>query len=916
MKSIRLLLVTLVFFTACDTANMPPPPPGSRTVPTPRDLEFAGATVSPVIVVPPVMTCGISVTVRGFIPGALIRIFQDGAKIGEAMGIDPEGQTFSVLPNSLQKDKMITATQEFDKKQSLPSAAEQVKDHTEIFPDGLPQPEFPILDLYNCGIATVNDHLPAGGELRVFSRDPAPGAVKTLVGNVKGVSTVQSVGIGPAFITGRIITAESQICTDISPVSEEQTVQAAPTSLPKPEVADIYDNGLMMVIHQLINGANVTIKRAGSILGGGGAPGPNVHFPLNATVFENDKLEIVQELCGVNSEITTVVVKPCSTLPAPQMLAPRPGDIIIYLTGVEPGTTVWIFAGGKPIGHGGGSAIVLDRPLLKGETLLCVQGQGTCVSATAGALEVGNGLNDPLRPGVCSVNKFEYGGPDDVVKLSTDISSFFNTPDEAVAGSINMNALPLHGVVRFPSGPGPFPLVLIVHGNHDPREKSFPGYDYLLDQLASHCIIAVSVEEDFLNGWVNGEIDARAIVLLRHLQLWRTFSRTPGNQFYGKVDMGNIGLAGHSRGGEAICAAALFNKTLHTAKDAAFNFNFGIKGLYAIAPVDGGVETGPITLQKVDYYVMHGSHDGDVSDFQGHQMFDRALPVNVPTTNFKGLLWVYGANHAQWNTVWSGAGDPNPVNPTSGLISANDERTIGQSYLTAFFLASLKGWTSYRYFLNGEVTFPSLPATIKRVTEYQDPKRIFLDHYEEDNDLSSGSFPAVANKQTGSLKPYEQRFFQLIGPPFFMLGETNGLIAGWQNTENGEIHIVLPSAIRSSIKDFEFLAFHAGQNFETNPVLNNPALDKDMSVQLVVNNTPGPQLKISDYAKLPYPAITSGGTENRGVPKTIKQTIRIPWKDLLGNIPKERAKEVNEIVLKFNRANSGLMAIDEIQLTN
>ena len=45
--------------------------------------------------------------------------------------------------------------------------------------------------------------------------------------------------------------------------------------------------------------------------------------------------------------------------------------------------------------------------------------------------------------------------------------------------------LPLNARVWYPEGAGPFPLVLIVHGNHDMKDFSDPGYAYLGELLAS-----------------------------------------------------------------------------------------------------------------------------------------------------------------------------------------------------------------------------------------------------------------------------------------------------------------------------------------------------------------------------------------------------------------------------------------------
>ena len=41
------------------------------------------------------------------------------------------------------------------------------------------------------------------------------------------------------------------------------------------------------------------------------------------------------------------------------------------------------------------------------------------------------------------------------------------------------NSLPLNARVWFPQDEGLFPLVLIVHGNHEMIEFSDPGYAYL-----------------------------------------------------------------------------------------------------------------------------------------------------------------------------------------------------------------------------------------------------------------------------------------------------------------------------------------------------------------------------------------------------------------------------------------------------
>src|SRR3981081_3898518 len=66
-------------------------------------------------------------------------------------------------------------------------------------------------------------------------------------------------------------------------------------------------------------------------------------------------------------------------------------------------------------------------------------------------------LKDPALPGHHAVASSEYkpdpANPGD--PLGTDVSSYFNSPDFRV--TYNMNHVPLHGIVRYPGGHGPFP---------------------------------------------------------------------------------------------------------------------------------------------------------------------------------------------------------------------------------------------------------------------------------------------------------------------------------------------------------------------------------------------------------------------------------------------------------------------------
>ncbi len=226
--------------------------------------------------------------------------------------------------------------------------------------------------------------------------------------------------------------------------------------------------------------------------------------------------------------------------------------------------------------------------------------------------------------------------------------------------------LPRQGRVWFPDGDGPFPLVLMVHGNHDMEDFSDPGYAYLGELFASRGIIAVSVDENFLNssnadllggfkGGLKKENDARGWMLLEHLRLWRQWNQDPASRFHGKVDLDRIALIGHSRGGEAVAIAALFNRLPFYPDDGrvAFDYGFNLRGVIAIAPSDEQYEprSVPTKFDDVSYLVIQGSNDGDVQSYMGSAQYSR-VGFDKCDRCFKAGFYLLDANHGQFNTAW------------------------------------------------------------------------------------------------------------------------------------------------------------------------------------------------------------------------------------------------------------------------
>ena len=181
----------------------------------------------------------------------------------------------------------------------------------------------------------------------------------------------------------------------------------------------------------------------------------------------------------------------------------------------------------------------------------------------------------PALPGPYRVSRLYYGSGTDRRRpeYRDSVSIVTETVDAsklvALGGSASERnsywgftpkEFPINGRAWYPEGAGPFPLVLIVHGNHDMRDFSDPGYGYLGELLASRGYVFASVDMNFINGGIRNENDGRGWFLLKHIDAFKEFAADESTPFHGKIDFDRIALIGHSRGGEAVGHAAAFNR--------------------------------------------------------------------------------------------------------------------------------------------------------------------------------------------------------------------------------------------------------------------------------------------------------------------------------------------------------------------
>jgi dienelactone hydrolase len=411
---------------------------------------------------------------------------------------------------------------------------------------------------------------------------------------------------------------------------------------------------------------------------------------------------------------------------------------------------------------------------------------------------------NPGERGSFAVKRLYYGNGKDkrrpefrdsvAYRTATVDASPFTRMEPAAAKSrkkywgFDASAFPLNARVWYPDGPGPFPLVLVVHGNHSMTEFSDPGYAWLGELLASRGFILASIDENFLNGGIRDENDARGWMLLKHLEVFRALNDSAGKPLAGRIDMNRIALMGHSRGGEAVAVAGAFNRLPAYPDDATrrFNFGFNIQALVAIAPVDGQYKPAeqPTPLSDYNYLVIHGSHDGDVSSFNGLVQYNR-VRYTKPSDQFKSAIWMYRANHGQWNTVWNNKDNGDFTARSThldALIPGEQQRQFGRVVISGFLEATLHGKQEYRaIFQDHRSAGDWLPPTMY-LTRYGDARTQLLATFDDDVDVSTGSLPGV-RLSADSLSTWKENDVLSRSRQTF---RSNVATVGWNNTPVGK----------------------------------------------------------------------------------------------------------------------------------
>ena len=272
---------------------------------------------------------------------------------------------------------------------------------------------------------------------------------------------------------------------------------------------------------------------------------------------------------------------------------------------------------------------------------------------------------------------------------------------------------------------------------------------------------------------------------------------------------------------------------------------------------------------------------------------DLANPT-VSDGKLKSLLWVYGANHNQFNSVWASETPPAMTMPRLG------QEQVAKVHLGALAQALLLNRSGYREVLRDHsVAVDWVPAGADVVSQYQDPRRFFIQHHQEGLGPPQISSPAQGTVALDTLVAARQAK-DLIGA--FAPTNVITLRLEWSNPRARCLLRVDPATVPA--ERYKALVLRVGQAIEAKNAANR---DQDFIIE-VSSGSRTAAIPASSVHRLLYPDVVFGAG------KIVMQTLRIPVKRLtkMGL----HLSDLRALSLVFNQRQSGVLYFGDVQLSD
>ena len=403
--------------------------------------------------------------------------------------------------------------------------------------------------------------------------------------------------------------------------------------------------------------------------------------------------------------------------------------------------------------------------------------------------------------------------------------------------------------------------------------------------------------------------------------------------------------------------AAAFNRLDRYPDDANFEFDFGfrIRSVVAIAPVDGQyLPTGRhVPIENVNYMVFHGSHDGDVTSFHGLRQYKR-LSFTDGGDYFKTAIYMYRANHGQWNSVWNNK-DNGPrsgrILELSALVDPEEQREMGKIYISAFLEATLHDDKRYLpLFRDHRVIGEWLPNTMY-ITRFESSTFRPIATFDEDIDVTTGTAPGVTllGDSLGSWREDLLALRSRNRPTTSNSQQSNAVWLGWNNeVEGGDGDMATPASYTIGIPaqlgaewqldeettlDFLLTALdekpgprdRAEEEVAKEDTTDDPLEDEDeaedepvnLSIEIADAQGQSASVPLSAYGPIRKPLSIKVRRRNDSERfgrqwEMVLQSYSIPLEDFVATNGRLDLSSIRQVRLVFDRTSAGTVVVDNI----
>lgn len=290
-----------------------------------------------------------------------------------------------------------------------------------------------------------------------------------------------------------------------------------------------------------------------------------------------------------------------------------------------------------------------------------------------------------------------------------------------------------NGVIGVPTGDGgPFPVVVVLHGSHpvctnrvdqwpcDEEQRNYAGFEHLVRALAARGFVAMApnLNPEYTLAFGEPEPGVRLKALVeQHLQALAD-GQGFGVELQGRVDMSKLGLAGHSRGGEA---------ALILANDTGFGAGTVAGVLQVASPA---ITRDPADGSAVPVGNVLSACDADVINQEGQRYYEGVRQSGQDVWAISA--WLEGANHNHYNSVLGADGFSLGDRPDcDAKLSAADQQEWLGKYAADFFSYVFYGDEDAAARIGADVAAPApttlydLPARVAYLPPKQDRGLVF-----------------------------------------------------------------------------------------------------------------------------------------------------------------------------------------------